>query len=110
MALKWMPNFRTMKFTEALTAAQDYEGTLEATATAYDGGRRRIQQVEASEDSPEDPKPEAQLQTEILEITDRHIQQLSANIHRTDPFQMNRGAPSKGASFHCHKEGHMIRT
>ena len=110
MALKWMPNFRTMKFTEALTAAQDYEGTLEATATAYDGGRRRIQQVEDPKGATDEPTTETTLQTEILEMTDRHIQQLSADIHRTDPFQMNRGAPSKGACFHCHKEGHMIRT
>ena len=117
LCLKLQPTYRDMKFTAALTAAQDYEGAQEAASAAYDGPKRRgiaMQLMESQKLDQEDSedKDETPLDSQLVNMSDRQIQQLSAHIHRTEPFPMldkTGNNAAKGACFHCGKDGHLLR-
>ena len=106
--------YRDFTYTEVLTKAQDHEGNVSSTALAYEGRRNRhIQEVNSTEMGfiqEISPNEEEDDKEDLANLTDARIHQLSAFLHKTEPFPLKKNEnKSSGGCFHCGETGHMIR-
>ena len=95
LALKNHADYRMLTFTELLTRAQDYQASILLTQQAYEGKAIPSSIQEITPGSYEEATDEA------------GVNQITANMHRTDPSPMPRNTAM--TCFHCNEKGHGIR-